>query len=60
MRKKREKRKISPITVLFILIVVTIVLSATLSGLGKIQIGNNYPFSFLSQGNYNTISKFAS
>ncbi len=56
MRRKKEKKVISPITVFFILIVITIVLSAVLSGLGKIQIGNNYPFSFLSQGNYNTIN----
>lgn len=56
MAKNKEKRKLSPITLLFILIVSTILLSAVLSGLGKIKIGSNYPFSFLSQGTYNTIN----
>lgn len=56
MRIKREKRKISPITIFLILIVGTILLSAVMSGLGKIKINNTYPFSFLSQGTYSTIN----
>lgn len=54
--KKKKRLKLNPITLFFILILTTIVLSAVLSGLGKIKIGNNYPFSFLSQGTYNTIN----
>ena len=56
MFKKREKRKLSPITIFLILIVGTILLSAIMSGLGKIKINNTYPFSFLSQGTYSTIN----
>lgn len=56
MFKKRVKKKISPITIFVILIIGTILLSALISGLGKIKINNTYPFSFLSQGTYNTIN----
>ncbi len=56
MAKKKEKRKLSPISLFFILIASTILLSAVLNGLGKIKIDNNYPFSFLSQGTYSTIN----
>jgi len=54
--KKRKKIKLSPLTVLFILIIATILLSAILTGIGKIKINNTYPFSFLSQGTYSTIN----
>ena len=54
--KKRKKIKISPLTLLFILIIATILLSAILTGVGKIKINNTYPFSFLSQGTYSTIN----
>lgn len=56
MFKKREKRKISPITIFLVLIVGTILLSALMSGLGKIKINNAYPLSFLSQDTYSTIN----
>ena len=56
MKKRKVKRKISPITIFFILIIGTILLSALMSGLGKIKINNTYPFSFLSQGTYSTIN----
>lgn len=53
---KRKKRKISPLTLILILIISTILLSAILTGIGKIKINNTYPFSFLSQGTYSTIN----
>jgi len=56
MLKKRKIRKISPITIFLLLILGTILLSALMSGLGKIKINNTYPFSFLSQGTYSTIN----
>jgi len=56
MFKKRDKRKISPVTIFLLLIIGTILLSALMSGLGKIKINNTYPFSFLSQGTYSTIN----
>ena len=51
-RKNKKKKTLSPITVFIILIVGTIILSAVLSFLGKIEINNKYPFSWLSQGSY--------
>lgn len=56
MFKKRVKKKISPITIFVLLIVGTILLSALLSGIGKIKINNSYPFSFISQGTYSTVN----
>ena len=54
--KKNKKIKLSPLTVIFILIIATILLSAILTGVSKIKINNTYPFSFLSQGTYSTIN----
>jgi len=57
MAKKIKKNKaLSPITVFIILIVGTIILSAVLSFLGKIEINNKYPFSWLSQGSYSSLN----
>ncbi len=55
-RKNKKKKTLSPITVFIILIVGTIILSAVLSFLGKIEINNKYPFSWLSQGSYSSLN----
>ncbi len=55
-KEKKKKRILSPISIFFILIIGTVLLSAIFSGLGKIEINNKYPFSWLSQGSYSAIN----
>jgi len=56
MRKKVRKKTLSPISLFFILIVGTILLSFVVSLLGKIEINNKYPFAWLSQGSYSSVN----
>lgn len=57
MRKSNNKKKnlLNPITVILLLIIITLAVSSLFSLLGKIEINNKYPFSFLSQGTYSVI-----
>ena len=54
-RRKKKKNLLNPITIILLLIVITLVISSLFSLLGKIEINNKYPFSFLSQGAYSVI-----
>ena len=56
VKHKKAKKSLSPITVFIMLIIGTIILSAVLSFLGKIEINNKYPFSWLSQGTYSSLN----
>lgn len=60
MRKNKDKNKknrvLSPISIFFILIVGTVLLSAVFSFLGKIEINNKYPFSWLATGSYSAVN----
>ena len=54
-RKVKKKNLLNPITVIILLIILTLAISSLFSFLGKIEINNKYPFSFLSQGTYSVI-----
>ena len=55
MKKNKKKNLLNPITVIILFILLTLGISTLFSLLGKIEINNTYPFSFLSQGTYSVI-----
>lgn len=55
-KEKKKKKILSPISIFFLLIIGTVLLSALFSGLGKIEINNKYPFAWLSQGSYSAVN----
>lgn len=58
-KEKKHKKILSPISIFFLLIIGTVLLSALFSGLGKIEINNKYPFSWLSQGSYSAVNSIS-